>query len=688
MATANLRGLTVSSLIVALALLTVSTVVNGQPSSSNAQDSTAIALPDTNRVYSVDVDGQRYTIYEASENAARQDLANHIFLYQPPLRFRVNDNGAIEVNQTADGIVVYLEGVLRNSTRTRLLANLGQELGRPISPRQLRPLQFQSISLADADFDSPWRSFIPDEAQTIPQATQRWHRFAFRRPSSDVYPEDFARRLRNADVDLRVVLSYGGSIIKVASVEIITQNLLRTSFLRDLRGDGGARYVTRNQLHDAGASAFQHISVTIFGEYDLSAPDTQWLQNIWQAETVAWNEFVRDRLDQVSRYGFDANDLSADKFTRFLADFKRQMEDENKDVVDVDTAFGAEANFLGFGGGVTRSFSRSKEEVRNMMELSEGSIGWDGELYVPRDITVYRIDDVALDREQVIYSSDARSVRSDARFSYTIGVVPSEEVARNPDDVDLPALQVFRDCTDGCPQVVVVPPGRFTMGSPVSEQGRYSYEAQVTVEIEKWMAVGKNEITFAQWDRCTNDGWCPHRPGDEGWGRGRRPVVNVSWHDAQLFLAWLRDRSGRDYRLLTEAEWEYAARAGTRTARPWGESSLEQCIYANGNGRGTQCNDGERNTAQVGSYEANNFGLHDMLGNVWEWTGDCWNDNHDAGISDASRARRDGNCDRRVFRGGSWDNEAARLRSASRLGVDARRRDRRTGFRVMREMAR
>ena len=194
--------------------------------------------------------------------------------------------------------------------------------------------------------------------------------------------------------------------------------------------------------------------------------------------------------------------------------------------------------------------------------------------------------------------------------------------------------EVFRDC-EACPEMVVVPAGRFIMGSPESEEERGNSEGpQHQVTIGTPFAVGVYQVTFTEWDACVSDGGCGgHQPEDEGWGRGSRPVINVSWEDAQEYVRWLSRKSGEGYRLLTEAEWEYVARAGTTTARYWGETELGQCRYGNGADAAQRpeypdralsefasCSDGHVRTALVGLFEPNAFGLYDVLGNVFEWT--------------------------------------------------------------------
>ena len=264
---------------------------------------------------------------------------------------------------------------------------------------------------------------------------------------------------------------------------------------------------------------------------------------------------------------------------------------------------------------------------------------------------------------------------------------------------------VFRDCA-ACPLMVEVPAGSFMMGSSSSERGlRDSEGPRHRVTIGSPFAVGVYEVTFDEWDACLRGGGCGD-VGDEGWGRGTRPVIDVTWEDAQAYARWLSRETGRRYRLLSEAEWEYVARAGTESARYWGESADAQCRYGNGSdismaqairegrlARGdssrvdpdVRCSDGFAYTAPVGSYEPNAFGLYDVLGNVWEWTEDCRNETY-VGAATDGRAWRSGNCSSRVLRGGSWGDAPVLLRSASRGRNRAGYRSSVVGFRVARTL--
>lgn len=248
----------------------------------------------------------------------------------------------------------------------------------------------------------------------------------------------------------------------------------------------------------------------------------------------------------------------------------------------------------------------------------------------------------------------------------------------------------FRDC-ETCPEMVVVPAGSFTMGSPaVQAPGGGEKPPLQQVSIPRDFAVGKFEVTFAEWEACVDDGGCRgYQPGDEGWGRGNRPVINVSWEDAQAYVAWLKKRTGKAYRLLSEAEWEYAARAGTTTAFPWGaEASHEHANYGQ-----YECCSGVvkgrdlwMHTAPVGSLPANSFGLHDMHGNVWELTEDCFVDEHDAERTD-SPAETPSECPTRVLRGGSWLDLPRHDRPLTyRLDLPTASRSDTHGFRVARPL--
>lgn len=244
--------------------------------------------------------------------------------------------------------------------------------------------------------------------------------------------------------------------------------------------------------------------------------------------------------------------------------------------------------------------------------------------------------------------------------------------------------QSFRDCNDGCPEMVVLPAGSFTMGSPANEAGREGDEGpQRTVTIAKPFAVGKFEVTFADWDACVAGGGCQSNksPDDRGWGKGQRPVINVSWDDAKQYVAWLSRKTGKPYRLLSEAEWEYAARGKSQTRFSFGNDDAQLGAHA-----WLTTNSGGK-TQPVGGKTANAVGLHDMHGNVLEWVEDCWHDSYSGAPSDGSAWTTACTESRhRVVRGGSWYGLPVDLRSAFRGWNPSVLRNLNLGFRVGRTL--
>jgi len=272
--------------------------------------------------------------------------------------------------------------------------------------------------------------------------------------------------------------------------------------------------------------------------------------------------------------------------------------------------------------------------------------------------------------------------------------------------------KAFKDCDD-CPEMVVVPAGSFQMGSPASETERYPGEAPVhKVTIAREFALGKTHITkgqFAQFVKATGydaggkcytfeQGQYAER-NDRSWRNpgfaqnDNHPAVCLNWNDAKAYADWLAKMTGRGYRLPSEAEWEYAARAGTTTARYWGDSPELACAYANVMDRAAKenlpgigwavhdCSDGFAYTAPVASFKPNAFGLYDMIGNAWEWTEDCWNESYHGAPADGSAWTR-GECLKRVLRGGSWYYTPRYARSATRYRFMSTFRNYIYGFRI------
>ncbi|MDF2782236.1 MAG: hypothetical protein K0S96_2040, partial [Geminicoccaceae bacterium] len=257
---------------------------------------------------------------------------------------------------------------------------------------------------------------------------------------------------------------------------------------------------------------------------------------------------------------------------------------------------------------------------------------------------------------------------------------PKVEPAPQVEQVAAPVARMvagdLKDCED-CPELVRIPAGSFVMGS---KDGHWSESPAHRVTIAKPFALGKYEVTVGQWQACVDAGACQSMPAMQGVSASS-PVHNVSWNEVQNYLKWLSEVSGESYRLPTEAEWEYAARAGTKTRYWWGEGigvSNANCEDCGG--------DWDRKTpAQVGGLAANPFGLHDMNGGVMEWVADCWSQDYEAAPGDGS-AQQSGDCGQRVLRGGSWRNDQTYATVSSRLSYDASVRYYTNGFRVARDL--
>ncbi len=234
----------------------------------------------------------------------------------------------------------------------------------------------------------------------------------------------------------------------------------------------------------------------------------------------------------------------------------------------------------------------------------------------------------------------------------------------------------FRDCQK-CPEVVYIPAGSYIMGT---DEGGKAERPAHKVSISKPFAIGKYEVTFDEWQACLDEKACKRLPDDHKWGRGRRPVVNISWLEANDYLRWLSAKTSQTYRLPSEAEWEYAARAGTSSKYSWGNKI--------GNEK-ANCRDCAKEishqTYPVGSFKPNPFGLYDVHGNVWEWVQDCWNPDYTGAPTDGS-ARQTDNCRKRVTRSGSWYYFSKNLQSRYRAKYMARAFSYGIGIRVLREL--
>lgn len=253
------------------------------------------------------------------------------------------------------------------------------------------------------------------------------------------------------------------------------------------------------------------------------------------------------------------------------------------------------------------------------------------------------------------------------------------------------AGDVIKDC-DECPELVVIPPGTFMMGSPQDEVGRSDAVEdddednlagpggeKLPVTIDYYFAVGRTEVTWDNWDACVAEGGCDgasveEAGGAEGFGKGNRPVMNLLWKDMKDYVSWISKRTGKEYRLPSEAEWEYAARAGTTTRYSFGDDiTKDDAQY-----------DAPR-SAPVASFQPNAFGLYDVHGNVWERVEDCYTPSHASNPANGSPVAAFEGCER-VWKGGAWNLEPRALRSANRNRSEIVHRGSKFGFRVARTL--
>ena len=262
-------------------------------------------------------------------------------------------------------------------------------------------------------------------------------------------------------------------------------------------------------------------------------------------------------------------------------------------------------------------------------------------------------------------------------FTVFAGTLRAESLTPLPDPSAPSRHAGIKDC-ETCPELAIIPPGEFIMGS----DGPHKYERPaVLVKIDKAFMIGMFEVSFDEWQACFEDGACGAEiPNDHDWGRKNRPVINITWDETHLYLDWLSKKTGHIYRLPSEAEFEYAARAGSISEFWWGDkigTSLANCRNC-----GPKIS---HQTKPVDSFKPNPWGLYNVHGNVWEWMADCWNPSHEEATPDGS-ARLTGDCRQRVVRSGSWYYFSKNLRSAWRFKNDGRVRSYGIGFRVLREL--
>ena len=260
----------------------------------------------------------------------------------------------------------------------------------------------------------------------------------------------------------------------------------------------------------------------------------------------------------------------------------------------------------------------------------------------------------------------------------------------NANEKQFTVLSTFKDC-DVCPEMNIVPPGEFMMGSPTGEPNRSTTGSEDPfhkVTISSSFAIGKYETTWDEWEACVAAGGCGgYTPPDRNWGRGKHPVIVVSWEDAKAYAEFLSDRTGHKYRLPSEAEWEYAARAGTEPPFSTGETITSDQANFNATSTYNGSLEGQfrKRTVPVGSFPPNAFGLHDVHGNIMEYTEDCGNLNYLGAPTDGS-AWTTGDCQFVTMRGGNWGSLPMHIRSAIRKRMYKNGRRDTFGFRLVREL--
>lgn len=333
-------------------------------------------------------------------------------------------------------------------------------------------------------------------------------------------------------------------------------------------------------------------------------------------------------------------------------------------------------------------------EARTIESMDAYIAAWPAGLHIEeaqrtrRDLADRANDDAAIATARKLDTRDAFQAYIDA-FPRGQHVTEALEAVER---LTLAPGKPFRDCSV-CPELRVMPVGAYVQGASDDDPlAREQERPRRAVNLTRPFAVGIFEVTMGQWDACVEAGGCSHRPPDNGWGRGDRPVMLVSWNDVQEYLSWLSDKTGQVYRLPTESEWEYVARADTRG--PWlGDSPEAVCAFGNIAGAETgfdwqheACEDPLAvGTAPVGAFQSNRAGIFDVIGNVAEWTADCLNLSYLDAPTDGSAWTR-GICSSHMTRGGSWVTGSADIRLSSRFNLKNGDRNDFTGFRVVREI--
>ena len=427
-----------------------------------------------------------------------------------------------------------------------------------------------------------------------------------------------------------------------------------------------AERLMKEKDHAAALEAMNKI-IALQKEHGLKLPDEFHFK---YAQIAMSAGLLEAAIDAVSRYLVAAG--RAGKFYREALELLDQAEKKRAELLEEEVEKKAERK---------KAQAQADEHLTEALRLIAEKKDKDTVDLVNNLINLRKEHDLTLpDEFHFVFARAALSVRrfklaKDSANRYLSVAGPSgqyygetQKLLAEAEQLQMPVL----------PEMVVIPEGRFRMGC-VSGKSCDDDEKPVHEVRVASFELSKYEVTFEGYDRFTVVTG-RKSPKDEGWGRGRRPVINVSWEDAVAYTEWLSEKTGERYRLPSEAEWEYAARAGSTTKYGWGDDIGHN--RANCDGCGSQW-DNEK-TAPVGSFSANAWSLHDMHGNVWEWVQDCWNDSYRGAPADGS-AWETGNCGRRVLRGGSWGFPED-LRAANRGWLSSGGRSGGFGFRVARTL--
>lgn len=360
----------------------------------------------------------------------------------------------------------------------------------------------------------------------------------------------------------------------------------------------------------------------------------------------------------VQRVGLSATQKPIETVAKFLIGARRKL----KDCVIVDSGHVRERDLQIVVPPVPLEVVMSNEawQTVDYLILLQNSYGG-------ADSVKYEIKQVAASPESVQLTRGLKEFVVPAGTASTVTTVP-------PGPRYKPG-ETFKDCED-CPEMAALPAGSFFMGSTSLEQGHQTSEGpRHRVTISRTFAIGVKEVTFDEYDACVRDHGCI-TVSDRGWGRGRRPVLNLKLVDVKNYIAWLSETTGQHYFIPSEAEWEYAARAGTET--PWNTGDTLITEDANFFNQ-------FQKTVPVGSYAPNGFGLYDMHGNVLEWVQDCMDVGY-VGVPNDGSAALGPPCNTRVARGGTYATDHAKTRSATRYSVNESTRYSDTGIRLARSL--